>query len=223
MAGDPDLEALLDQLPINEAARASLLSRLAGPGRHYHGTGHVALLWRRHLQFSPGLAVAQPPWHGMIACAVAFHDAVFVPGRADNEAASAALFRASKPDLPPQAVAWVEGTILATADHLGAAAQGLPAEAWTARAWMLDLDLTPLGEAPEVFALNTRQLRQEFAGLPDAAWRAGTAGFLLRMTAAPQIYRSERLRAAFEAQARANLQAGLLRLQQPDDPFSCEQ
>ena len=96
----------------------------------------------------------------MIACAIAFHDAIYDPQRRDNEARSATLWRSAEPALAPWEIDWVAGTILATADHLGAQPDpGMAEDAWRARLWMLDLDLTPLGGSWDAFDANTSKLR----------------------------------------------------------------
>jgi predicted metal-dependent HD superfamily phosphohydrolase len=197
---------LMGKLPVAPAVAAALATALADPARHYHGTAHIALLWRRHRRFGAGLPVSAEPWDTRIACAIAFHDAVYDPRRRDNEAASAALWRAAAPAMEEAGQAWVEGTIRATADHLGAAPEpGMDPAAWAARAWMLDLDLTPIGEAPAEFQANTARLRREYRHLDDTAWEAGRIGFLRMLAARPALYRSPPLAAAFEAAARANL------------------
>lgn len=199
---------LMAHVPVTEAAAADLRARLEGADRHYHGMAHVELLWRRHLRYGAGLPVSAAPWHGWIACAIAFHDAIYDATRADNEQASAALWRAAAPALPSEGIEWVAGTILATSDHLGAAPEpAMPAAAWQARVWMLDLDLTPLGEVRAVFNANTDLLRREFAHLSDAQWEQGRAAFLRKMVGVPRLYRTPVLHDAFEAQARANLAA----------------
>jgi predicted metal-dependent HD superfamily phosphohydrolase len=197
---------LLRRLPVAEAVRADLRRRLCDPARAYHGRAHVALLWRRHRRFGRGLPVTAEPWDTRLACAIAFHDAVWKPGGRDNEAASAALWRHAGAALDRAGIDWVADTILATADHLGATQPpGLAAAAWQARLWMLDLDLTPLGEPPHRFAANASSLRREAAHLPVADYEAGRLGFLAHLAAAPALYRSARLARAFAAQARANL------------------
>lgn len=205
-AAPEGLAELLRLLPISEAARRDLWRRLAEPGRHYHGAGHVALLWRRHRQLGAGSFVTQPGWDRLLACAIAFHDAVYDPRRTDNEARSAALWRRSAARMPIVDRRWVEHTILATADHLAEEpwimCSGLPE---IARAWLLDLDLTPLGERAAEFEMNTRRLRREFAHLPQAGWELGRIGFLRRMAAAPRLFRTRQLRARFGARACANL------------------
>jgi predicted metal-dependent HD superfamily phosphohydrolase len=201
-----DLDRLLSRVPVAAAARAALAARLRGADRHYHGEAHILLLWHRHLAFGTGLAVREEPWETLIACAIAYHDAVHDPRRRDNEAASAQLWREARPGLPARDVAWVAGTILATADHLGATREaGMDDPAWAARCWMLDLDLTPIGEAPAAFTANTAQLRQEFAHLPQAEWDARRIGFLRGLRAAPRLFRTDALAAAFEGPARRNI------------------
>jgi predicted metal-dependent HD superfamily phosphohydrolase len=204
---DPaSIAELLQLLPVSGAARQALHHRLAGPERHYHGLDHVALLWQRHGVLGAGLALTRPPWHRLIGCAIAFHDAIYDATRQDNEAASAALWRAAQPALPPAEIEWVAGTILATANHLAARPDpGMSDEAWSARLWMLDLDLSPLGEAPAAFIANTAQLRAEYAHLTETQWEEGRLAFLRGLTAQPALFRSPAIAARFEAAARANL------------------
>lgn len=198
---------LMSHVPVPPAAAADLRARLTSPDRHYHGLAHVELLWQRHLHFATG-ALAAPPWHGLTACAIAFHDAIYDAARRDNEARSAALWRSAQPALPEPAIAWVEATILATANHLGATPEpGMDETAWAARAWMLDLDLTPLGEDPETFAANTAALRREFHHLTDTQWQQGRATFLTHFAAAPVLFRTPTLAAAFDAATRRNLRS----------------
>ena len=200
------LADLLRRLPVEDAVRADLGRRLREPARHYHGARHVALLWERHRHFGASLAMGAEPWDTRIACAIAFHDAVHDARRRDNEAASAALWRAARPRLDRAAVEWVAGTIEATADHLGAERPpGMPDADWSARLWLLDLDLTPIGEAPAEFARDTARLRLEHAHVPDAEWDAARLAFLRRLAAAPRLFRTPVLAETFDGPARTNL------------------
>ena len=211
---------LLAAVPVSDAARADLRRRMAAPGRRYHGPHHIALLWSRHLALGRGTVLHGPRVARLVASAVAFHDAVLEPGRADNERASAALWReaavaAAGGAVPAQEADWVAGTLEATADHLAAAeaiiAEHGPAVPPLARArlWVLDLDLSPLGEAPAVFARNTALLRLERPDLDDGAWARSLRALLARLHAAPRLYRTPAVRAAFEARAKANIARGL--------------
>ena len=199
------LEAILALVPVSQGAKAELRGLLAGPDRHYHGAAHVALLWERHLRFGAGLSVQEAPWHQWLACAIAYHDAIYDAARKDNEARSAALWEAAGAGLPAAGVAWVSGTILATANHLAAGPEaGMAEAAWAARQWMLDLDLTPLGEEPAVFDANTAALRREFHHLGDGQWVAGREAFLRGISRTERLFRTPVLHAAFEGAARAN-------------------
>jgi predicted metal-dependent HD superfamily phosphohydrolase len=200
------LDELLSIVPVTDTARGELRARLAEPVRVYHGGDHVALLWERHLRHGAGLWYRREPWNTRIACAIAYHDAVYDPTRSDNEARSAALWREVGAGLDPSVIDWVAGTILATRRHLDARPEpGLSDEAWAARVWVLDLDLTPLGEFPEVFDANTAALRRESSHLSHEAWDRGRLAFLRGIAAAPRLFRTPVLHAAFEGPARANI------------------
>jgi predicted metal-dependent HD superfamily phosphohydrolase len=199
------IDSILALVPVPDAAKTELRARLAEPTRHYHGTAHIALLWQRHLAHGAGLSVQSPPWHTLLACAIAYHDAIYDAARKDNEARSADLWHAAAPALPADQVEWVAATILATANHLAARPDpGMAADAWAARQWMLDLDLTPLGEAPDIFDANTAALRREFAHLTDEQWTTGRAAFLRSIAATPRLFQTPVLHQAYEPAARAN-------------------
>jgi predicted metal-dependent HD superfamily phosphohydrolase len=111
---------------------------------------------------------------------------------------------------------WVAGTIEATADHLASAeailAEGTPTPLARARLWMLDLDLSPLGEARAAFARNTKLLRLERPDLGDDGWERHLLTFLARLHAAPRLYRTPAVGAALEVQAKANIAQALARM-----------
>ena len=90
--------------------------------------------------------------------------------------------RARRLHLPCAAVQILAETelerILATADH---AADHDDPDA----GWLVDLDLTPLGEPWPAFQANSRVLRQEM-GTPDDCMIPGQAAFLRRLLALPR-------------------------------------
>lgn len=211
--GFADLLAVLD-LPAN--IRADLLRRMSEPWRRYHGLRHLAVLWARHRRYGRTGPIRRPRTARLIAAAILFHDAVLLPGARDNEARSAALWlRAARRlrGFTEAEIAWVAGTILATGDHLNAPLP--PGEHGAARCWMLDLDLSPIGEEAVTFRRNSRALRAEARHLDDAAWAELQRAFLGRIGAAPRVLRHPRLHAAFEARARANIGQALWRAAPP--------
>lgn len=186
---------LVRRLAIGAEARATLTALLREPWRRYHGAGHVGLLWDRHLTHGgdPADAVA--------AHAIAYHDAIYVVGARDNEARSAALWRTHATHLPSDLRDGVARAILATADH---AAERADPDA----CWLVDLDLTPLGEPWPQFLANGHALRLE-AGVAEGEAIPGQVAFLRRLLALPRIFRSPRhddaIAIAYEAAARINL------------------
>lgn len=198
------LHDLLSAARLSAQARSVVVRHMSGTARAYHNCYHLALLWSRHRCFARGTSFAAPRASRLIACAIAFHDAVYDPARRDNERRSAALWRRCAPAAMPGADRnWVAAAIEATADHLA------PGPAATSRdrlkLWLLDLDLTPLGESPALFDRNSRELRSEYRHLSDAEWRHRRGAFMRTLQAAPRLFRSRLLAARFEAPARRNI------------------
>lgn len=186
---------LLGRLRVDAGDRATLAAMLREPWRLYHGAGHVGLLWQRHLEHGGD------PEDAVAAHAIAYHDAIYRPGARDNEANSAALWREHAAALPATLRDRVEVAIMATADHAADHAD-------TDALWLVDLDLTPLGEPWPYFLANSRRLREEM-GVADGAPVPGQFGFLRRLLDLPRIYRSPRhastIATTYEATARRNL------------------
>jgi len=202
-----DFDALLARVPLPQSAKSELATMMESDERHYHGVNHLALLWRRHRLFAAAEGLTAPEIETLIACAIAYHDCVYARGRRDNEERSAEVWmRASAGSaLSDEDREWIAETIRATADHLAYPDPGADAPSRErARVWVLDLDLTPLGEADGDFDRNTELLRLEVPHLTEAQYDAGRLGFLRKLSDAPRVYRTPTLAAQFEAQARAN-------------------
>lgn len=139
------LQELLSAARLPEPARHAVLRRMGMPHRHYHGLGHIAVLWTRHRRYGTGTPFLAPAANRLVACAIAFHDAVYDGTRRDNEHRSALLWQRYAPhDLSRVDVGWVSDTIEATANHL--VVHDAATQAARLRLWLLDLDLTPLGD-----------------------------------------------------------------------------
>ena len=72
-------------MPLPGALEAELRAAYADPPRAYHHFGHVVDVLGQFLRV--------PDWHvrDAVALAILFHDAIYEPGRSDNEARSAEL------------------------------------------------------------------------------------------------------------------------------------
>lgn len=175
-----------------------LLAAYSGRQRHYHTLQHL----RECLaHFEAAGSLARHP--ARVELALWFHDAVYEPGRDDNEQRSAewaraALVAAGCGDAVAQ---HVHDLVLATRHQPDAPPPGDPDEAV-----LLDIDLAILGAAPARFDEYERQIRAEYAAVPEDAFRAGRAQLLRGFLARPRIYATEAYHAALDARARENLQ-----------------
>lgn len=185
----------------------------AEPPRAYHNFGHIEEVLRRYAEVSAG-----PGWHrpAEVWLAVLYHDAVYVPGRGDNEAASARLAEEHIMRWLPQAgvsSSNVRELILLTARHGGLTegdfAEADPVDAADSRHF-LDCDLATLGAEPEVFAAYDRAIAEEYRGrVPGWLYRINRRRFFKRMLASERIFLSDFFRERYEARARQNLRAEL--------------
>ena len=186
---------LFGRLMVGAEDRATLAGLWREPWRRYHTAGHAGLLWGRHLTHGGD------PDDLVAAHAIAYHDAVYSVGAADNESRSVMLWRAHAASLPAELREGVARAILATANH---AADHDDPDA----SWLVDLDLTPLGEPWPAFQASSRVLRLEM-GVSGDRMIPGQEACLRRLLALPRIFRSARndaeLYHVYEATARSNL------------------
>lgn len=193
--------ALTAPLLPDAAYRAAELARLAAaysaPGRHYHNLQHIENLLDR---------LAAHPLHDpvVVELAVWFHDAVYDPLRADNEAQSAewALTFLQETSLAPARCERVADLIRRTQDHT----QSQPPHD-TDLLLFLDADLSILGAPEAAYWAYAHQIRREYQAVPEPAYRAGRRQVLARLLAAPVLFHTPTLRDELDAQARRNLQA----------------
>ena len=178
-----------------DAALDELLARYREPQRHYHTLEHLAECFAGY-----DLLQCAMRCPGEIALALWFHDAVYEPRRGDNEALSADLatvaLRAA--GAREDVVARVHALIMATQGH--AAPTDDPD-----CAILLDIDLGILGASPARFAEYERQIRAEYAHVPDEAYRIGRARVLDGFARRARIYGTARFHALYEQAARRNL------------------
>lgn len=175
------------------------------PARHYHTLEHVeaCLRW---LDTYAAHAVSPAE----VALALWYHDAIYDPRASDNELKSAELARRrlGEVGLPGAAVERVAASILATQHH--------DADPGDARL-VVDLDLTILGADPSRYDDFERRIQQEYAHVPDRAFRQGRREILARFLARSAIYDLLALRDRLEAGARDNLERRIAELSSFDD------
>jgi predicted metal-dependent HD superfamily phosphohydrolase len=187
-----------------DAAGRDLLARWSEPHRRYHDGTHLAAVLD-----VVDLYADLAPHPDRVRLAAWLHDAVYDPDAAAgaNERDSAVLANDLLTGLgvAPAAAADVATLVALTDGH--AAADGDPDGAL-----LCDADLAILAADPDRYAAYAAAIREEYAHVPDDAFRTGRARILRAMLNLPSIYRLPPLRRAWEARARANLTAELASL-----------
>jgi predicted metal-dependent HD superfamily phosphohydrolase len=134
-----------------------------------------------------------------VEAAIWFHDAVYVPARDDNEEQSAVLaHRALSEAAVPPAVAERIRTLVLATRH--ATTPNDPDASL-----LCDIDLSILGRSPEVFDRFERQIRREYAWVPEMTYRSARSKVLGQFLRRPSIYQTIQFRELYEERARANL------------------
>jgi predicted metal-dependent HD superfamily phosphohydrolase len=189
---------------------AALEAAYAQPPRAYHHAGHVAEVLRHYREVADGPGWQQPR---EVALAVLYHDAVYVPGRGDNEARSALLATAEVERWLPEEgidVARVAALIELTARHGSFMPEDFSGAGAGDIRHFLDCDMAILGASPEAFDAYDAGIAEEYRGVvPKWIYRRKRRQFLSSLLDRERIYLSDFFHLRLEARARANLRRTL--------------
>ncbi len=212
-AAEPFPEHLLPfSLPADQ--RAALFSAYAEPPRAYHHIGHVGEVLRHYAMVEQALGWRRPH---EIAWAVLYHDAVYRPGRKDNETESAKL-TLSHLDRWPAVVSADRARIVAlielTAQHGRLRRENIVATADEATnaddtLHFLDCDMAILGAPEPQFADYDRAIAEEYRAVPRWLYRHKRRKFFRMLLDSERIFLSDLFYDRFEALARNNLERSL--------------
>ncbi|WP_327324424.1 hypothetical protein OG735_19210 [Streptomyces sp. NBC_01210] len=180
-----------DPLPYAE----NLLSRWSEPQRRYHTVDHLTAVLN-HIDVLEEHA-ADPD---LVRLAAWFHDAVYLPDRSENEERSAHLAERALTEagLIPAATAEVARLVRLTVTHA-------PEIDDLNGAVLCDADLAILAAPPEPYAAYSAAVREEYAFVPDDAFRAGRAAVLRQLLGLPRLFRTPHGEREWESRARHNL------------------
>ncbi|MFJ8075554.1 hypothetical protein ACIQ7Q_16830 [Streptomyces sp. NPDC096176] len=184
-ASDPD------PLPYAD----NLLARWAEPQRRYHTTAHLVAVLDRIDELEQ---YADDP--DLVRLAAWFHDAVYLPDRSENEERSARIAERALPEagLGAEATAEVARLVRLTVTHD-------PADSDRNGEVLCDADLAILAAAPEAYAAYAAAVREEYAFVPEEAFRDGRAAVLRQLLRLPRLFRTPHGEREWEAAARHNL------------------
>lgn len=182
-------------LPGARAVGADLLDRWHEPHRVYHGPQHLADVLRNVTVVAHDGEVPRS-----VRLALWFHDAVHDGVAGQDEERSAALARdALTGHLAPTEIEEVERLVLLTAVHS-------PEPGDVAGGLVCDADLAVLGAAPDRYARYVRQVRGEYAHVPDAQFSVGRAAVLRSFLARGRLFATTEGSRRWEQAARANME-----------------
>jgi predicted metal-dependent HD superfamily phosphohydrolase len=181
--------------PGTERYADDLLARWAEPQRRYHTTDHLVAVLDRVDELA---RYAEDP--DLVRLAAWFHDAVYLPERSTNEDRSARLAERALPELGFDAArtAEVARLVRLTVTHD-------PADGDRNGEVLCDADLAILAAAPERYAAYAAAVREEYAFVPDDAFREGRAAVLRHLLGLPCLFRTPHGRREWEERARQNL------------------
>jgi predicted metal-dependent HD superfamily phosphohydrolase len=182
---------------------AELLGRYSEPHRAYHNVEHLKDCFKR---FDEVHGLPQHPAEVLLA--LWFHDAIYDTRAHDNEEESARWARdvVVSSGGPPTAASRIYDLILATR-HDTSSLRG-------DSALVADIDLTILGAPPERFQAYDRQIRQEYAWVPEPDFREARLRILEGFLARPAIYLTGPFRRKYEMLARENLETAVAELRE---------
>lgn len=181
---------------ISGAVRQDLIARYGEPHRRYHTMTHIEDCLVQ-VEASTDLTAHQ---RDLLTDAVWFHDAIYDPTRSDNEVESAqlAVDCMTADARTASDIAEVERLILLTAGHSVTAGDDLAAR-------LVSIDLSILGADPDRYDAYARDIRAEYARVPEALYRAGRAVVLRRFLEADVLFPDPVWAGRLDKQARANL------------------
>jgi predicted metal-dependent HD superfamily phosphohydrolase len=175
-----------------DALGEALIRAWGEPQRRYHNQSH--LIWLLDEADRRAALVRDTKFVGY---AIWFHDAVYQPGRSDNETLSADWARTSlvaQPDL----AARVAHVIEMTKNHVAGEAEG-DAE------FFLDLDIAILGAPRATYCAYAAGIRDEYPHVTDAAFAAGRGAFLANQLEGARTLRTDLYETQRGDAARANM------------------
>jgi predicted metal-dependent HD superfamily phosphohydrolase len=186
--------------------RRELMTAWSERSRHYHDA--------RHLRECLGLLelwAGQGERNAEVSIALWFHDAIYDPGANDNELKSAAWAARvlGEARVPSEVGERVFELIIAT-QHAAPPASVQSIDSGL----LLDIDLAILGAAPERFQAFERDIRKEYAAVPESVYRSARRTVLQGFIAREPLYHTIKARELLDAQARINLQGAFERLAQ---------
>ena len=185
----------------NDQTYHQLISCYGEKHRAYHTLEHIEACFRH---FETVRQDARYPHE--IELALWFHDVIYKPFSASNEEDSAELAKSflSENKVAPDIIDRVYELIILTKDH--AAPQTQDAKL------MLDIDLSILGSAPQIYAQFEKDVRKEYRLVPTFIFKSKRKDILQSFIDRSPLYNTAYFQERLEVQAKRNLELAISNL-----------
>lgn len=166
----------------------------SGSNRHYHNLSHIEYMLEKAEQFK-----SQIEDYDTLLFSIFYHDIVYKATRKDNELKSAQLAEKRMMELgvPPEKIKKCFEQIVATQHHE-------PTEDNDTQ-YLLDIDMSILGEDSTTYKNYTEKVRREYSIYPNFLYHPGRKKVLQNFLRQDRIFQTEEFFEHFEKQARDNI------------------
>lgn len=178
-----------------------LIQAYTGTDRRYHSLPHI-----HHCLLEHESVRNVCPEPTAVEAAIWFHDVVYVPPSLVNEEESARVADQTLPvmGMPEKTSQLVHELILDTKHQSKPRTQ--------AGLFMVDIDISAMGQSFERFDADGRNIRQEYHHVDEATFNRNRTALFERLLSRPSIYYTQVFRDRYEVKARENISRTLSRL-----------
>ena len=198
----PKWDNLCQRLEIPSSGFDEIVNRYSEPHRFYHNLNHINHCLEELTSVKPPLYIPEA-----VELAIWFHDIIYVIGNNDNEEKSAQVAKNfCQKNISTQAFSHqVESHILATKHTF-------PSENSDSQ-YVADIDMSILGQSPDVFDRYEFQVYQEYSSFYSLAdYQKGRISFLKTVLEHP-IYSTGYFKNKYEQSAKINIQKSIQNLE----------
>lgn len=141
--------------------------------------------------------------YDVLLFSVFYHDIIYKATSKDNEEKSAeiAKIRLEKLNIPNEKIAKIYNQILATKSHKKSENSDTN--------FLLDADLTILGQDWKIYENYTQQIRKEYSIYPDFIYKPGRKKVLIHFLEFDEIFKTDYFKEKYEKKARENIKREL--------------
>ncbi len=177
------------------AVHQRLLDGYREPQRYYHTPEHIehCLSWFDQCRSLVGNPDA-------LELAIWFHDVIYEPGKPDNEARSAALYRQLSDGVHAKATRGLVDRLIMATLHLGSELEDGDAD------YMVDIDLASFGLPWEEFLRDSENLRREATHLDESQFHQRARAFHQTLRARERFFHTDFFAERLETRAHENIE-----------------